>query len=197
MRSIKGHLISDFISNTLPLNINSLWPSSIASGFLQTNNDIIILLKIDCNLSVTTYVSLLITLKSITCANLGDSRAVLAKCENGYYSAVNLSRDQKPSEQDEMKRILQYNGRISQYFDEESRSFIGHKRIWLKNSDIPDLAMTRIFGDLIVHSVGVIAEPEIGIYAFRGCETFVIVASDGVWDLNDSEESVHYIKKFY
>jgi hypothetical protein len=30
-----------------------------------------------------------------------------------------LNRDQKPSEQDEMKRILQYNGRISKYFDEE------------------------------------------------------------------------------
>ena len=57
--------------------------------------------------------------------------------------------------------------------------------------------MTRIFGDLIVHSVGVIAEPEIKIYDFGGCETFVIVASDGVWDLNDSEESVHYIKKFF
>ena len=57
--------------------------------------------------------------------------------------------------------------------------------------------MTRIFGDLIVHSVGVIAEPEIGIYAFRGCEKFVIVASDRVWDFNDSEESVHYVKKFY
>ena len=90
---IKAHLISDFISNALPLNINSLWPSSITSGFLQTNNDIIILIKIDCNLSVTTYLSLLITFKSITCANLGDSRAVLAKCENDYYSAVNLSRD--------------------------------------------------------------------------------------------------------
>lgn len=63
--------------------------------------------------------------------------------------------------------------------------------------NIPDLAMTRIFGDLIVHSVGVIAEPEIRIYDFGGCETFVIVASDGFWDLNDSEESVHYIKKFY
>ena len=67
----------------------------------------------------------------------------------------------------------------------------------MKNSDIPDLAITRIFGDLIVHSVGVIVEPEIGIYYFGGCETFIIVASDGVWDLNDSEESVHYVKKFY
>ena len=194
---INGHLISDFISNTLPLNINSPSPSSITSGFLQTNNDLITLSKIDCNLSGTTCVSLLITLKSITCANLGDSRAVLAKCENGYYSAVNLSRDQKPSEQDEMKRILQYNGRISQYFDEESRSFIGPKRIWLKNSDIPGLAMTRSFGDLIAHSVGVIAEPEIGVYDYTGNEKFVIVASDGVWEFIDSEESVHIVKKFY
>ncbi len=116
---IKGHLISDFISNTLLLNTNSPSPSSITSGFLQTNNVLITISKIDYNLSGTIYVSLLIKLKSITCANPGDSRRVLAKCENGYYSAVNLSRDQKPSEQDELKRILQYNGRISKYFDEE------------------------------------------------------------------------------
>jgi serine/threonine protein phosphatase PrpC len=96
-----------------------------------------------------------------------------------------------------MKRILQYNGRISQYFDEESRSFIGPKRIWLKNSDIPGLAMTRSFGDLIAHSVGVIAEPEIGVYDYTGNEKFVIVASDGVWEFIDSEESVHIVKKFY
>ena len=128
---------------------------------------------------------------------MGDSRAVLATCENGFYSSINLSRDQKPTENDEMKRILQYNGRIAQYFDEESRSFIGPKRIWLKNSDIPGLAMTRSFGDLIAHSVGVICEPEIGFYWFRGCEKFVIVASDGVWEFIDSEESVHIVKKFY
>ena len=57
--------------------------------------------------------------------------------------------------------------------------------------------MTRSFGDLIAHSVGVIAEPEIGIYDFGGCEKFVIVASDGVWEFIDSEESVHIVKKFY
>ena len=85
----------------------------------------------------------------------------------------------------------------TQYFDEESRSFIGPKRIWLKNSDIPGLAMTRSFGDLIAHSVGVICEPEIGFYWFRGCEKFVIVASDGVWEFIDSEESVHIVKQFY
>ena len=67
----------------------------------------------------------------------------------------------------------------------------------MKNSDIPDLAITSIFGDLIVHSVGIIAEPEIGIYDFGGCEKFVIVASDGVWEFIDSEESVHIVKKFY
>ena len=194
---LHGHLISDFISNTLPQNIHSPTPQSITSGFLQTNSDLVTLSNIDCNLSGSTCVSLLITLTSITCANVGDSRAVLATCENGFYSSINLSRDQKPTENDEMKRILQYNGRIAQYFDEESRSFIGPKRIWLKNSDIPGLAMTRSFGDLIAHSVGVICEPEIGFYWFRGCEKFVIVASDGVWEFIDSEESVHIVKNFY
>ncbi len=53
----------------------------------------------------------------------------------------------------------------------------------MKNYGIPDLAVTRIFGDLIVHNVGVIAETEIGIYDFGGCEKFVTVASDRVWDL--------------
>ncbi len=67
----------------------------------------------------------------------------------------------------------------------------------MKNYGIPDLAVTRIFGDLIVHNVGVIAETEIGIYDFGGCEKFVTVASDRVWDFINNEESVHYVKKFY
>ena len=194
---IHGDLISEYISSTLPCKIESVSPSSITSAFLETNSDLITNSKIDCNLSGTTCVSLLITLTSITCANVGDSRAVLGKYEKGEYKTINLSRDQKPSENDEMKRILQFNGRIAQYYDEENKCFVGPKRIWLKNCDIPGLAMTRSFGDVIAHSVGVICEPEIGIYNFEGGEKFVIVASDGVWEFIDSEESVHIVKQFY
>jgi hypothetical protein len=34
-------------------------------------------------------------------------------------------------------------------------------RVWLKNEDIPGLAMTRAFGDEVASRVGVIADPGI------------------------------------
>jgi hypothetical protein len=39
--------------------------------------------------------------------------------------------------------------------------FFGPKRVWLKNKQVPGLAMTRSIGDLVAGSVGVTAEPEI------------------------------------
>jgi hypothetical protein len=36
---------------------------------------------------------------------------------------------------------------------------IGPHRVWLKNENIPGLAMSRSFGDLVAASVGVIPEP--------------------------------------
>ena len=192
---IKGHLISDFISNTLSLNINSPSLSSITSGFLKTNNDLITISKIVFNLSVTTYISLLITLKSITCANSGDSRAVLQNLKmviihQGIW--LEIKNQMKKMKWKEFYNIMvEYHNILMRKVE----VLLDLKEFGWKN--IPDLAMTRIFGDLIVHNVGVIAEPEIGIYDFGGCEKFVIVASNGVWDFNDSEESVHYVKKFY
>ena len=38
---------------------------------------------------------------------------------------------------------------------------MGPYRIWLKDQNIPGLAMTRSFGDYIASTVGVIDEPEI------------------------------------
>ena len=36
---------------------------------------------------------------------------------------------------------------------------MGPLRVWLKNEEIPGLAMTRSFGDSVAARVGVIAEP--------------------------------------
>lgn len=38
---------------------------------------------------------------------------------------------------------------------------MGPARVWLKNQDIPGLAMSRSIGDSVAGSVGVIADPEI------------------------------------
>ena len=39
--------------------------------------------------------------------------------------------------------------------------FYGPLRVWLKNKQMPGLAMTRSIGDMIATPVGVTAEPEI------------------------------------
>ena len=44
--------------------------------------------------------------------------------------------------------------------------FYGPKRVWLKNKQVPGLAMTRSIGDMAASSVGVTAEPEIKILNF-------------------------------
>ena len=131
------------------------------------------------------------------CANLGDSRAILARFEKGSYNTIKLSRDHKPIEQDECERILQSGGRVSPYFDEDNMEYIGPKRIWLKDSDIPGLAMTRSFGDQIAHSVGVTPEPEIKEFPYNGNEKFVVLASDGVWEFIDCDECIHIVKDYY
>lgn len=77
-------------------------------GLLDTN--------IDSNFSGSTSVTLLITTdKKIYCANVGDSRAIICKCKNSQWSAVPLSRDQKPDDPQEMQRVLKNGGRVEAF----------------------------------------------------------------------------------
>ena len=49
-------------------------------------------------------------------------------------------------------------GRIFPYRDEDGEQ-MGPLRIWVKEQNIPGLAMTRSFGDYVASTVGVIDEP--------------------------------------
>ena len=70
-----------------------------------------------------------------------------------------LSRDHKPNEPDESKRILAAHGRIEAYHDHYGNK-LGPERVWLMDEDVPGLAMSRSFGDQVAASVGVSAIPE-------------------------------------
>lgn len=81
---------------------------SVYHGLLDTN--------IDSNFSGSTCVTILIsTDKKIYCSNVGDSRAIICKCKNNSWSAVPLSRDQKPDDPMEMQRILKNGGRVEAF----------------------------------------------------------------------------------
>lgn len=152
---------------------------------------------IDTRYSGTTCVSTIISKEKIICSNLGDSRAVLVCYDKGTWKAFELSRDHKASEIEESQRIIKKGGRIASYIHEETLQRIGPQRVWLKEANIPGLAITRSFGDQIAHCIGVISEPEIKEYYLNGTEAFIVLGSDGVWEFIDNEECIYFIKDYY
>ena len=190
-----GKLISKYIVNLLPNLISNTSENEIVNSYLQMNKHIISEnnKKFDCSLSGASCISLIISLEKIISINLGDNKAILARQENGLYNYVNLNRQHKPTEPDEKERILENNGDIGCL----NENNIDKKIIFLKNSDIPGLSISRSFGDIIAHSVGVISEPEVKSFFFNGKEKFVILASNDFWDIIDAEESVKIVKEFY
>ena len=192
-----GDLVSQYVSETLPSYIKNTSKEELTKAFIDTNDSLLNKTKIDCSLSGATCTSLIITLDRIICANIGNTRAILARFENGCYNPVNLSRDHKPTESDEIKRIISEGGLIKQLYDKNRKEYIGPERIWLKNSAIPGLSMSRTFGDYIAHTVGVINIPEIKIVDFTGGEKFIVMASDSIWQYIDSDECIGIIKDYY
>ena len=194
-----GHFVSEYVIKFLPEKVNSIsTDESIKEAFLTIQKSLLNEnTKIDISLSGTTCTSVIISPEKIICANIGDSRAILARYENGAYNVINLSRDHKLTEPDEMKRIINNGGVIKQYYNDKNKEYIGPKRVFLNNIEIPGLPMSRSIGDSIAHNIGVISEPEIFKFNYKGNEKFIIVASDGIWKYIDSEECVNIMKEYY
>ena len=152
----------------------------------------------DVEYSGSTCVSLFLKQKNINkiyIANVGDSRAIIIKeNENKNWVPYQLSRDHKPTEEDEVKRILEYDGEIERIEDDDG-NWTGPLRVWMKGSDGPGLAMTRSFGDEIGSLVGVLPIPEVGEYQIKEEDRVIIIASDGLWEYMTNEEVTDIVKK--
>ena len=181
--------------NNIKLEINEI----IKKTFIKVNEKLIENEKINSTFSGSTCVSLIYTPSKIISANIGDSRAVMGKYkkEKNEWISLDLSRDHKPTEKDEAKRIYDNNGRIQPFTDEDTGEFVGPQRVWVKEDDVPGLAMTRSFGDRVAATVGTISEPEIKEFELKDEDKFILIASDGVWEFIDSQECVNIIKDFY
>lgn len=210
---MNGHDVSLFLRNTLPhvmedeLKSNKLSiekefydsckqtvNSLIVDVFLRTNLNLNS--KVDTIASGSTCCSLFLTPEHVISINCGDSRAVLGKKIGKEWKNHDLSIDHKPDDPIEKERILRCGGRVQPHRDDYG-GFIGPSRVWLKDQDIPGLAMSRSFGDKLAASVGTTSEPEVIDYTFTNDDKFLIVASDGVWEFITSSEIVEFIKDFY
>ena len=69
---------------------------------------------------------------------------------------------------------------------------MGPYRVWLKEEQIPGLAMSRSLGDLMAVRAGVIPDPEIRAHELSTEDKILILASDGVWEFLPSQ-SVGYM----
>ncbi|CAN8295147.1 unnamed protein product [Cochlearia groenlandica] len=121
----------------------------------------------DCDAVGSTAVVSVITPEKIVVANCGDSRAVL--CRNG--KAIPLSTDHKPDRPDELDRIQELGGRVI-YWD-------GPRVLGV-------LAMSRAIGDNYLKPY-VSSEPEVTVTARTEEDEFLILASDGLWDVVTKE----------
>ncbi|KAM7478404.1 hypothetical protein LguiA_026617 [Lonicera macranthoides] len=147
--------------------------------------------KIDSFYSGTTALTIVRQGELMIVANVGDSRAVLGTtCDAGSIVAVQLTVDFKPNLPQEAERIMQCKGRVFCLEDEP-----GVHRVWLPDEESPGLAMSRAFGDYCVKDFGLISMPEVTERQITSRDQFVVLASDGVWDVVSNQEAVEIVSR--
>ncbi|EGR33322.1 protein phosphatase, putative [Ichthyophthirius multifiliis] len=105
-------------------------------------------------------------------ANLGDTRAVL--CEND--KAIRVSTDHKAVNEQEIKRIKEMGGII------------------IRGRVSGSLAITRALGDLDLKTEGVLNVPDTEEFVVSQKTQYLILASDGLWDVCDDQKAVDLCK---
>ncbi|OMJ71382.1 hypothetical protein SteCoe_30416 [Stentor coeruleus] len=179
----------------------------------------------DTNLSGCTQVLLLYANNKVYCATLGDSRAILATSNppkmtpmtyngpfhinpalvevkqrrnsvlNKYITSVQLTFDQKPDLPEEHARITQCGGRVDQIKNSHGHG-IGPFRVWESNSNQPGLSVSRALGDFSCRKLGVISEPVCSTHSIIEQDYFIVIASDGIWDVMDNDDAVNFVESY-
>ncbi|KAL4273055.1 hypothetical protein GQ457_13G018560 [Hibiscus cannabinus] len=145
--------------------------------------------SIDCFCSGTTAVTLVKQGQDLVIGNVGDSRAVLAmRDEDNSLIAIQLTVDLKPDLPREAARIQKCKGRVFALQDEPEVA-----RVWLPNNDSPGLAMARAFGDFCLKDFGLISVPDVLYRRLTERDEFVILATDGIWDVLSNKEAIDIV----
>ncbi|KAJ6758528.1 PROTEIN PHOSPHATASE 2C [Salix koriyanagi] len=155
----------------------------VASAFLQTDSAFAKACSMDAALaSGTTALAALVVGRLLVVANAGDCRAVL--CCTG--NAIDMSNDHKPACNRERERIEASGGHI----DDE----------YLNGQ----LSVTRALGDWHIEGLKggngsdcgpLIAEPELMTRQLTEEDEFLIIGSDGIWDVFRSQNAVDFARR--
>ncbi|KAG8381159.1 hypothetical protein BUALT_Bualt06G0093400 [Buddleja alternifolia] len=111
----------------------------------------------------------------IVVANCGDSRAVLSR--GGV--AVQVSDDHKPDRPDELERIENCGGKVIN---------------WNGQRVLGVLATSRSIGDQYLKPF-VITEPEVKVINRTHRDEFLVLASDGLWDVVSNDLACQVVRR--
>jgi serine/threonine protein phosphatase PrpC len=200
----KGKRISEFAKSALSKNLFSHKDLhndprfALESAYKDTQSQIVQTHGRDAAESGTTAVACYQHRDRLFIANVGDSRAVLGRCDTarkGGLKAVELTSDQKPSRADEKKRILAAGGKVDQLTfpvwnaGGGVRLMRGGPERVMDASGFGGLAMSRSLGDLSLRPY-VSSQPEVCERKLDSKDRFLVLGSDGVWDQMSSQEAV-------
>ncbi|EQC32468.1 AGC protein kinase [Saprolegnia diclina VS20] len=168
--------------------------------------------RIDDSLSGTTAITCFMDGDIIHVANVGDSRAVIARNDQPRIVASPLSVDQTPYRTDERERVKRYGARVltmdqlegiapihenwATAINEEVDEDGDPPRVWSPTGNFPGTAFTRSIGDEIAESLGVFATPEIASLQLTPSDRYIIIASDGVFEFLTNQAVVDIIKAY-
>nr|GFB76993.1 probable protein phosphatase 2C 6 [Tanacetum cinerariifolium] len=88
----------------------------------------------------------------------------------------------------EAARIEQFHGRVFALQDEPEVACV-----WLPHSDTPCLAMASAFGDFFLKDFGLIFVLDVFYHRITDQDEFVILATDGVWDVLSTKEAIDIV----
>ena len=137
----------------------------------------------DLQFSGTTCLLLFIINKTLICSNIGDSMCVLFNCsDEDRWTYEIISVIHKPDIQSEKERIIINGGVIHPYYNEYGITE-GPNRVYAKGKTYPGLSLTRTIGDLEGEKIGIISEPDIIIKKIDSTCKYLVMGSDGLWDV--------------
>ena len=173
-----GYDVVQYIKNRLPEIVKTKITKnnnydSIENNLTSSFNKIDEELKFyDSEHTGSTATILLFQDNMVYCANVGDSTAFIV-----YDNFVKkISIDHKCTDPKEEERILFSGGKIT------------------KNRVMGQLVLSRCLGDLYCKKYGVSNIPDISVNKLEGNVKYVVVASDGIWDVVKEDELLQLSK---
>ena len=181
-----GHFVSYRGIRTLPLYITesrhfpSNLPAAIAEGYEQCNADILkhsVEQGFDVQISGAACVMVVRNGPRLWLTHTGDSRAVVGTSKSVDVMAE--TADHKPTNPEEKTRLEAAGSEVQTFHFDNN---VAIARVFVKGTDYPGLCMSRSLGDQCVKTHGVTPLPEVRELTIVEGQTYVVVASDGVWE---------------